>query len=91
MHPDTQVNANRLFTKEKLLVFKAGFLDATDRFGVLDDTYALCFACKQPLSALLSLMDVYRQELDYSVLSGLIDIAYKVSSMVSDAIPPISC
>jgi len=62
-------------------------LDATDRFGVLDDTYALCSACKQPLSALLSMMDVYRQELDCSVLSCLIDIAYKVSSVVSNVIP----
>eukprot|EP01018_Ginkgo_biloba_P004327 Gb_22901 [translate_table: standard] len=65
----------------------AGLLDATDRFGVLDDTYALCSACNQPLSALLSLMDVYRRELDYTVLSCLIDIDYKVSRVVSDAIP----
>eukprot|EP00253_Pinus_taeda_P000536 PITA_00536 len=65
----------------------AGSLDATDRFGILDDTYALCSACKQPLSALLSLMDAYRNELDYSVLSCLVDIAYKVSSVVGDAIP----
>jgi len=62
-------------------------LDATDRFGILDDTYALCSACKQPLSALLSLMDAYRNELDYSVLSCLINIAYKVSSVVGNAIP----
>eukprot|EP01018_Ginkgo_biloba_P004146 Gb_08897 [translate_table: standard] len=65
----------------------AGLLDATDRFGVLDDTYALCSACNQPLSALLSLMDVYRRELDYTVLSCQIDIDYKVSRVVSDAIP----
>ncbi|XP_057851745.1 aminopeptidase M1 [Cryptomeria japonica] len=65
----------------------AGLLDATDRFGILDDTYALCSACKQPLSALLSLMDVYRQELDYTVLSCLINVGYKVSRVVSDAIP----
>jgi len=62
-------------------------LGATDRFGVLNDTYALCSTCKQPLSAVLSLMDVYSQELDYSMLSCLIDIAYKVSIVVSDAIP----
>ncbi|KAH9297886.1 hypothetical protein KI387_029568 [Taxus chinensis] len=65
----------------------AGLLDATDRFGVLDDTYALCCACKQPLSTLLSLMDVYRHELDYTVLSCLISVGYKVSTVVDDAIP----
>ena len=42
--------------------------------GVLDDTYALCEACEQPLSSLLSLMDVYRKELDFIVLSKLINV-----------------
>ena len=32
-------------------------------------------------------MDVYREELDYSVLCALIDIVYKVSRVVGDAIP----
>eukprot|EP00252_Welwitschia_mirabilis_P026272 TRINITY_DN853_c0_g2_i2.p1 TRINITY_DN853_c0_g2~~TRINITY_DN853_c0_g2_i2.p1 ORF type:complete len:876 (-),score=167.86 TRINITY_DN853_c0_g2_i2:460-3087(-) len=63
----------------------AGILEASDRFGILDDSFALCSACKQPLSALLSLMDVYRNELDYTVLSCLIDISYKVLSTVTDA------
>uniref|UniRef100_A0A0D6QRK3 Aminopeptidase n=1 Tax=Araucaria cunninghamii TaxID=56994 RepID=A0A0D6QRK3_ARACU len=64
-----------------------GLLDATDRFGILDDAYALCCSRKQPLSALLALMDVYRHELDYTVLSCLIDISYKVSRVVRDALP----
>eukprot|EP00249_Psilotum_nudum_P022536 c28554_g1_i1 orf=366-3035(+) len=64
-----------------------GSLNPVDKFGILDDTYALCMACKQPLSTLLFLMDVYRNETDYTVLTCLIDIAYRVSMVVSDAIP----
>ncbi|GMY34655.1 aminopeptidase M1-like isoform X1 [Fagus crenata] len=62
-------------------------LSATDKFGVLDDTYALCEACEQPLSSLLSLMDVYRKELDFIVLSKLINVCYKVGEISGDAIP----
>ncbi|ERN06883.1 hypothetical protein AMTR_s00005p00250950 [Amborella trichopoda] len=65
-------------------------LSATDRFGVLDDAYALCAACKQTLSSLLSLMVAYREELDYTVLSCLIDVSYKVVQMAGDAIPSVS-
>uniref|UniRef100_A0A0C9QQX2 Aminopeptidase n=1 Tax=Wollemia nobilis TaxID=56998 RepID=A0A0C9QQX2_9CONI len=64
-----------------------GLLGATDRFGILDDAYALCCSRKQPLSLLLALMDVYRHELDYTVLSCLIDVSYKVSRVVRDALP----
>lgn len=42
--------------------------------GILDDTFALCEACEMPFSSLLSLMEVYRKELDYIVLSRLIDV-----------------
>ncbi|GMY34642.1 aminopeptidase M1-like isoform X1, partial [Fagus crenata] len=62
-------------------------LSATDKFGVLDDTYALCEACEQPLSSLLSLMDVYRKELDFIVLSKLINVCYKVVEISGHAIP----
>uniref|UniRef100_A0A7N2LLT3 Aminopeptidase n=1 Tax=Quercus lobata TaxID=97700 RepID=A0A7N2LLT3_QUELO len=64
-------------------------LSATDKFGVLDDTYALCVACEQPLSSLLSLMDVYRKELDFIVLSKLINVCYKVFEISGDAIPDL--
>ncbi|KAM3699401.1 hypothetical protein ACB098_05G022200 [Castanea mollissima] len=64
-------------------------LSAPDKFGILDDTYALCEACKQPLSSLLSLMDVYRKELDFIVLSKLINVCYKVMEIASDAIPAV--
>ncbi|MCO5582726.1 hypothetical protein L7F22_036625 [Adiantum nelumboides] len=65
-------------------------LKATDRFGVLDDEFALCNACKQPLSTLLSLMDAFREETDYTVLGSLINRAYKILLVISDAIPEVT-
>ncbi|RVX16959.1 Aminopeptidase M1 [Vitis vinifera] len=49
-------------------------LSETDKFGVLDDTFALCEACQLSLSSLLSLMDAYRKEFDYILISRLIDV-----------------
>lgn len=60
---------------------------ASDKFGVLDDAFALCQACEISISSLLSLMDVYRKELDYAVLSKLIDVCYSVVEISIDAIP----
>lgn len=60
---------------------------ATDKFGVLDDAFALCQACEISISSLLSLMNVYRKELDYAVLSKLIDVCYSVVEISIDAIP----
>ncbi|KAK8641887.1 hypothetical protein V6N13_011258 [Hibiscus sabdariffa] len=67
-----------------------GFLSATDKFGILDDRYALCVACEQSLSSLLSLMDVYKKETDYIVLSKLIDVCYAVLEVLRDAIPDLT-
>jgi puromycin-sensitive aminopeptidase len=69
------------------LAISAGSLEATDRFGVLDDTYALCIARKQPLSVLLSLMEVFRSESDYTVLMCLTDVSYRILKVIGDAIP----
>ncbi|KAF8393584.1 hypothetical protein HHK36_021828 [Tetracentron sinense] len=66
---------------------KDNYLSAPDRFGILDDSYALCEAGKISLSSLLSLMDVYRKELDYTVLSRLINISYNVTKISIDALP----
>ncbi|XP_065866554.1 aminopeptidase M1-like, partial [Euphorbia lathyris] len=66
---------------------KNNFLSSTDKFGILDDTYALCEACELSLSSLLSLMDVYRKELDYVVVSRLINVCYKILEISIDAIP----
>ncbi|GAB4842590.1 hypothetical protein Ancab_012566 [Ancistrocladus abbreviatus] len=63
------------------------FLSAADKFGILDDTYALCQACEVPFSSLLSLIDVYKDELDYIVLSRLIDICISITTISMDAIP----
>ncbi|KAL0904018.1 hypothetical protein M5K25_026087 [Dendrobium thyrsiflorum] len=65
-------------------------LSATDRFGILDDSYALCMASKQNLSSLLSLMTAYRQEPEHTVISHLINVSYKVIRMIADASPELS-
>ncbi|GAV84937.1 Peptidase_M1 domain-containing protein/DUF3358 domain-containing protein [Cephalotus follicularis] len=68
---------------------KNNFLSATDKFGILDDTYALCMAGSESLSSLLSLMDVYRKEVDYIVISELLDVCYSVVDISRDAIPDL--
>ncbi|KAK3220440.1 hypothetical protein Dsin_014410 [Dipteronia sinensis] len=47
---------------------------ATDKLGILEDMFAVCEACKQPMSSLLLLMDAYRKEKDNMVLSKIIDV-----------------
>ncbi|KAK4752776.1 hypothetical protein SAY87_021574 [Trapa incisa] len=37
-------------------------LSPTDRFGILDDSFALCMARQLPLTSLLKLMSAYREE-----------------------------
>ncbi|CAN1217310.1 Aminopeptidase M1 [Linum perenne] len=49
-------------------------LNETDRFGILDDAFALCMARHQPLTSLLTLMGAYWEELEYTVLSNLITV-----------------
>lgn len=44
--------------------------------GILDDSFALCMACQQSLTSLLTLMGAYREELDYTVLSNLISVIF---------------
>ncbi|KAG8380091.1 hypothetical protein BUALT_Bualt07G0157600 [Buddleja alternifolia] len=62
-------------------------LSAADEFGILDDTFALCEACLMPFSSLLYLMDTYRKELEYIVLSRLIDVCHSAIKILGDAIP----
>ncbi|XP_026450343.1 aminopeptidase M1-like [Papaver somniferum] len=69
---------------------EASSLSATDRFGILDDSYALSMACKQSLSSLFTLMSAYRKELDYTVLSHLITVSFKVATITADAVPELS-
>ncbi|KAF3775501.1 Aminopeptidase M1 [Nymphaea thermarum] len=77
---------DELFSRLRTAI-EAKCLTATDRFGILDDSYALCRASKQSLSSLLILMDAYRDELDYTVLSCLINISQKIAKIASDAVP----
>ncbi|WCJ29383.1 aminopeptidase M1 [Euphorbia peplus] len=65
------------------------YLTETDRYGILDDTFALCMARHQPLTSLLTLMGAYREEVDYTVLSNLISISYKVQRITADATPEL--
>ncbi|GLT72771.1 hypothetical protein SLA2020_446750 [Shorea laevis] len=65
------------------------YLSATDRFGILDDSFALCMARKQSLTSLLTLMAAYREELEYTVVSNLISISFKVARIVADATPEL--
>ncbi|KAM7507474.1 hypothetical protein LguiA_017927 [Lonicera macranthoides] len=64
-------------------------MSATDRYGILEDSYALCMACEQSMTSLLTLMGAYKEELDYTVLSNLISISYKVEKIVADAAPEL--
>ncbi|XP_043706701.1 aminopeptidase M1-like isoform X3 [Telopea speciosissima] len=66
---------------------EANLLSSTDRFGILDDSYALFEASDLSLSSLLSMMNVYRKEIDYVALSRLIDISYNIVKISSEAIP----
>ncbi|KAM3710086.1 hypothetical protein ACB098_01G002200 [Castanea mollissima] len=65
------------------------YLSATDRFGILDDSFALCMARQQPLNSLLTMMGAYSGELEYTVLSNLINISYKVERIAADANPEL--
>ncbi|KAI4316496.1 hypothetical protein L6164_024476 [Bauhinia variegata] len=65
------------------------YLSATDRYGILDDLYALCMARHESLTSLLTLMGAYREELEYTVLSNLITISYKVTRIAADAVPEL--
>ncbi|PIA42941.1 hypothetical protein AQUCO_02000412v1 [Aquilegia coerulea] len=68
---------------------EADHLSATDRFGILDDSFALSMACKQSLSSLLSLMSAYKAEHEYTVLSNLITVSMKVAKIAADASPDL--
>ncbi|CAL2233733.1 unnamed protein product [Prunus armeniaca] len=65
------------------------YLSATDRFGVLDDSFALSMARQQSFASLLTLLGAYREELDFTVLSNLITISYKLARIAADAVPEL--
>ncbi|MCI25417.1 puromycin-sensitive aminopeptidase-like, partial [Trifolium medium] len=49
-------------------------LSPSDRFGILDDSYALCVARNESLTSLIYLMGAYREEDGYTVMSNLINV-----------------
>ncbi|MFS7974548.1 putative membrane alanyl aminopeptidase [Helianthus anomalus] len=61
-------------------------LSPDDKFGILDDAYALCEAGEGSILSLLSLMDLYREDLDYVVLSRLMNACYNTAKILKDAI-----
>ncbi|KAM7490579.1 hypothetical protein LguiA_033500 [Lonicera macranthoides] len=64
-------------------------LSSIDRYGILDDAYALCMGCEQSLISLLTLTGAFTEEVDYIVLSNLISISSKVARIVADAAPQL--
>lgn len=62
------------------------YLSPEDKFGILDDSYALCEAGEESILSLVSLMDLYRDDVDYLVLSRLINVCYNVAKILKDAI-----
>ncbi|KAL0679773.1 hypothetical protein Bca4012_007754 [Brassica carinata] len=60
-------------------------LTSIDRYGILDDSFALSMARQQSLASLLTLISAYKKELDYTVMSNLIVISYKVVKIAADA------
>ncbi|KAK7311962.1 hypothetical protein RJT34_10461 [Clitoria ternatea] len=64
-------------------------LTASDRFGILDDSFALCMARQESLTSLINLMAAYREETDYTVLSNLITISHKINHIAADAVPDL--
>ncbi|GJN19347.1 hypothetical protein PR202_gb06614 [Eleusine coracana subsp. coracana] len=62
-------------------------LSAADRYGVLDDTYALCMAGKEKLVSLLHLIAAYKDETEYTVLARMIDTSLNIVEMMAVAAP----
>ncbi|WOL09046.1 hypothetical protein Cni_G17799 [Canna indica] len=68
---------------------KSNQLSPMDRYGVLDDAFSLCMACKQTLSFLLFLMASFSEENEYTVLTHMIAVSQKVCHIAADATPPL--
>ncbi|XAR69944.1 Membrane alanyl aminopeptidase [Bertholletia excelsa] len=64
-------------------------LSAVDRFGILDDSYALCMARQQTLCSFLALMGAYKEELEYTVLSNMVNMSYTIARIAADATPQL--
>nr|XP_043614799.1 aminopeptidase M1-like isoform X2 [Erigeron canadensis] len=81
-----RVNYDSVLTSRLRKAIEDKCLSPEDRFGILDDTYALCEAGEESILSLISLIDLYREDLDYLVLSRLISACYNTSKILKDAI-----
>ncbi|CAM0945510.1 unnamed protein product [Alopecurus aequalis] len=69
---------------------KAKKLSLMDMIGIVEDSYALSVACKQTLTSLLRLLNAYRHESDYTILSHVTSVCLGVNKISSDATPDLS-
>ncbi|KAM0866607.1 hypothetical protein ACQ4PT_042519 [Festuca glaucescens] len=69
---------------------KAKKLLSMDMIGIVEDSYALSVACKQTLTSLLRLLNAYRHESDYTVLSHVTSVCLGVNKISTDATPDLS-
>jgi puromycin-sensitive aminopeptidase len=69
---------------------KAKKLSLMDMIGIVEDSYALSVACKQTLTSLLRLLNAYRHESDYTVLSHVTSVCLGVNKISTDATPDLS-
>ncbi|KAJ8484959.1 hypothetical protein OPV22_017444 [Ensete ventricosum] len=84
VHYDNELAARLRFAID------ANQMTGTDRFGILEDSFALCVACKQTLSSFLSVLSAYREETDHIVLSHIVKVSYKIVNLVAEATPELS-
>ncbi|PNY15161.1 puromycin-sensitive aminopeptidase-like protein, partial [Trifolium pratense] len=84
-----RVKYDELLTAKLRYAVEKRLLSPSDRFGILDDSYALSMAGKESLTSLINLMGAYREEDDYTVLSNLITISHKVQRIAADAVPDL--
>ncbi|XP_076884990.1 aminopeptidase M1-like [Bidens hawaiensis] len=81
-----RVKYDRALAARLTKAIKDKCLSPEDKSGILDDTYALCEAGEESILSLLTLMDLYREDLDYAVLSRLIIACYNTARVLKDAV-----
>ncbi|KAD4889372.1 hypothetical protein E3N88_21445 [Mikania micrantha] len=81
-----RVKYDSVLTARLLKAIEDKCFSPEDKFGILDDTYALCEAGEESILSLLSLMNLYREDLDYIVLTRLINACYNTAKILKDAI-----
>jgi puromycin-sensitive aminopeptidase len=69
---------------------KANKLSLMDKIGIVEDSYSLSVARKQTLTSLLRLLNAYRNESDYTVLSHVTSVCLGIDKISVDATPELS-